>query len=69
MKKPCQLEYCEVVYSMCEVLSLIYFKFLDCTDVSTTDAIVKLDEKIHVLFNIIFFPLCEFIIIIVFTIT
>jgi len=44
------LDYCEVVYSLCEVLILVYSKFLDpsCALPMYVDAILKVDAKIKV---------------------
>jgi len=42
------MDYCEVVYSLCDVLSLVYSKFLDrtCAVPVIHEAILKLDRKI-----------------------
>jgi len=42
------LDYCEVVYSLCDVLSLVYSKFLDqsCAVAVIHEAILKIDRKI-----------------------
>jgi len=42
------LDYCEVVYSLCEVMSFVYNKFLDgtCSPPHIHEAILKCDKKI-----------------------
>lgn len=42
------LDYCEIVHSLCDVLSLIYSKFLDasCQPASVHEAILRLDRKL-----------------------
>lgn len=42
------LDYCEVVHSLCDVLSLVYSKFLDdsCTPAHIHEAILKVDRKL-----------------------
>lgn len=47
---PCTLDYCEVVCSLCDVLSLLYHTFLidpSCTTVAMTEAIMKLDQRVN----------------------
>jgi hypothetical protein len=45
---PEHLDYCEIVHSLCDVLSLIYSKFLDasCQPASVHEAILRLDRKL-----------------------
>ena len=45
---PDQLDYCEVVQSLCDVLSLIYSKFLhpNCSPPAVHDAILRVDKRL-----------------------
>jgi hypothetical protein len=40
------VDYCRVVFSLCDVLSLIYSRFLDPTCAAFHDAILKIDRKV-----------------------
>ncbi|KAG2382291.1 hypothetical protein C9374_005493 [Naegleria lovaniensis] len=45
---PCSLDYCQIVFSMCDILTFVYRKFLDETNINSSlhESIIKLDEKI-----------------------
>lgn len=44
------LDYCEVVFALCEVLSLVYTKFLDgaCAQPAVLEGLLKTDAKVKV---------------------
>lgn len=56
--KPCELDYCQVVLSLCDILTFVYRKFMDDSNVSAMlfENVVKLDAKFkvcvcHIIFN------------------
>jgi hypothetical protein len=51
---PCPLDYSQVVYSLCDILLLVYRKLMDDTSVALSDSVLKLDGRFkHHFFGLI----------------